>query len=74
VLIHGAPEIVLLAGDLEHDLVEMPLVAGPGQPDDVGKLLLECPLPDRLMADLDAPKSEHLLNHPKAQRKAKVQP
>ena len=43
VLIHGAPEIVLLAGNLEHDLIEMPFVAGPGQPpvDDVGELLAE---------------------------------
>ena len=41
VLIHSAPEIMLLAGDLEHHLIEMPLVAGPGQapPDDVGELL-----------------------------------
>src|SRR4029453_299797 len=57
---------------------EMPLVAGPGQPppDDVGELLaeLEAPLPDRLVTDFDAPESEHLLHHPKAQRKAKVQP
>jgi hypothetical protein len=50
VLIHSAPEIMLLAGDLENDLIEMPLVAGPGQPpaDDVGELLaeLERPLPE----------------------------
>ena len=44
--------------------------------DDVGELpaKLQAPLPDRLMADLDAPKREYLLDHPKAQRKAKVQP
>jgi hypothetical protein len=67
-----------LAGDLEHHLIEMPLVAGPGQapPDDIGGLLaeLQAPLPDRLMADLDAPEREHLLHHAQAQRKAKVQP
>jgi hypothetical protein len=42
VLIHSAPQIVLLAGDLENDLIEMPLVARAGQPptDDVGELLL----------------------------------
>src|SRR4051812_6243945 len=52
----------------------MPLVTRPGQPDDVGELLakLQAPLPDRLVAD--APEGEHLLDHPKAQRKAKVQP
>jgi hypothetical protein len=43
VLIHSAPEIMLLAGNLKHDLIEMPLVAGPGQTpaDDVGELLAE---------------------------------
>src|SRR5688500_12608539 len=69
---------MLLAGDLEHNLIEVPLVAGPRQPsaDDIGELLakLERPLADRLMADLNAPEREHLLDHPKAQRKAKVQP
>src|SRR4051812_22985488 len=54
------------------------LVARPGQPptDDVGKLLaeLESPLADHLVADLDAPEGQHLLDHPKAQRKAIVQP
>src|SRR4051812_8927346 len=54
----------------------MPFVAGPGQPppDDVGELLLERPLADRLVADLDAPEREHLLHHPKAQRESEVQP
>jgi hypothetical protein len=69
---------MLPAGDLEDDFIHVPLVAGPGQPppDDVGELLaeLEPPLPDRLMTDLDAPEGQHLLHHPKAQRKAKVQP
>src|SRR5690349_2938723 len=69
---------MLLTGDLEHNLIEMPFVARPGQPsaDDVGELLakLEAPLADRLVADLDAAEGQHLLHHPKAQRKAKVQP
>src|ERR687898_2484511 len=67
---------MLLASDLEHDLIEMPFVAGPGQPpaDDVGELLLEAPLPDRLVADLDAAEGQHLLDHPKAQRESEVQP
>jgi hypothetical protein len=78
VLVDGAPEIMLLTGDLEHHLIEMPFVARPGQPsaDDGGELLakLESPLPDRLMADLDAAEGQHLLDHPKAQRESKVQP
>jgi hypothetical protein len=65
---------MLLAGDLEHDFTHVPLVAGQGQPpaDDVGEFLakLQAPLPDRLVADLDISKSKHLLDHPKAQRKA----
>src|SRR3954464_13929503 len=63
-----------LAGDLEHDLIHMPLVARPGQPpaDDVGELLaeLEAPLPDGLVADLDAAEGQHLLNHAQAEREA----
>jgi hypothetical protein len=45
----------------------MPFVARSGQPpaDDVGELLAELqpPLPDRFVADLDAPEREHLLDH-----------
>jgi hypothetical protein len=56
----------------------VPFVAGPGQPptDDVGELLakLEPPLADRLVADLDAPERQHLLNHSKAEREPEVQP
>ena len=48
---------MLYPSNFEHDLIEMPFVAGPGQPppDDVGELLaeLEAPLPDRLVADLN---------------------
>ena len=32
------------------------------------------PLPDRFVTDLDAPERQHLLHHPKAERKAKGQP
>jgi hypothetical protein len=47
-----------------------------GLPDDIGELLaeLEPPLPDRLVADLDAAEGQHLLDHPKAERKSIVQP
>ena len=43
VLVDGAPEIMLPAGNLEHDFIEMPFVAGPGQPspDEVGELPAE---------------------------------
>ena len=58
VLVHGAPEPMLLAGDADHDLVEVPLVAWCRETaaDLVGKALAELqrPLPHRLMADQDA--------------------
>jgi hypothetical protein len=67
VLIHSAPEIMFLAGNLENDFIHVPLVAGPRQPptDDVGEFLtkLKAPLADRLVADLNAPEHEHLLDH-----------
>jgi len=37
-------------------------------------LRAQTPLADRLVADHNAPKREHLLDHPKAQRKSIVQP
>ena len=74
VLIHGTPEIMLLAGDLEHDFIQMPLVAGPGQPppDDIGELLaeLQAPLADGLVADLEAAEGQHLHDHAQGERKA----
>ena len=77
-LIHSAPEIVLPTGDLENDLIHVLLVAGPGQPsaDNVGELLaeLQTPLPDRLVANLDATEGQHLLDHAKAEWKPEVQP
>ncbi|GEO43588.1 hypothetical protein SAE02_77360 [Skermanella aerolata] len=67
VLIHSALQIMLLAGNLEDDFIHVPLVAGARQPsaDDVGELLAELqpPLPDHLVADLDASEREHLLHH-----------
>src|SRR4051794_36396306 len=58
VLIDRAPEPVLLAGNFEDDLIQMPLVARPRQPmaDPVGECLaeLERPLPHALMTDNDA--------------------
>src|SRR5689334_8932240 len=78
VLVDRPPEIVGLAGDLEHDLVEMPFITGSGQPpaDEVGELLaeLEAPLADGLVADLDATEGQHLLDHKQAERKPEVQP
>src|SRR3954462_9700218 len=78
VLVHRAPQPVLLAGDFDGDLVQMPLVSGTGQtpPDPVSKVLaeLERPLPHTLMADDDAARGQHLLDHAQAEREAEIQP
>src|SRR4051794_14193248 len=78
VLIDGAPEPVLLTSNLHLDLVQRPLVSGSGQPapDLVGEALAELarPLPDGLMAHVDAAGRQHLFHHAQAQRKAEVEP
>ena len=77
-LIDRPPEPVCLAADRDHHLVEVPLVAGCGlTPADLGGIRaaeFPTPSPDRLMADHDAALSQHLLDHPQAQREAEVQP
>src|SRR3954465_2830239 len=69
---------MLLAGDLDRNLTEMPFVSGAGQPapDPVGEVLakLQRPLPHALVADDDAARGQHLLNHAQAEREAEVQP
>ena len=69
---------MLLAGDADRNLIKMPFVSGCGQApaDLIGKALakLQRPLPHRLMTDHDPSGSEHLLDHPEAERKPKVQP
>jgi len=56
-LIHGSPKPVLLAGDLENDLIQMPFIARARQPttDLIGEVLAELarPLPHGLVADDD---------------------
>ena len=73
-----APQPVLLAGDFDGDLIQVPLVSGTGQtpPDPVGEVLaeLERPLPHTLMADDDAARGQHLLDHAQAEREAEIQP
>src|SRR6185312_7648033 len=63
VLVDRAPEPVLLAGDLHHNLVQMPLVSGRRQtsPDLVRKCLAEFqrPLPHALVADDNAASGQH---------------
>jgi hypothetical protein len=65
---------VLLAGNLDLDLVEVPLVASPWQSpaDLVGERLAElaAPLAHGLVADGDAAGGQHLLDHAQAGREA----
>src|SRR3954453_17400013 len=72
------PQPVLLAGDLDLDLVQVPLVAGTGQPsaDLVRERLaeLEAPLPHGLVADDDAAGGQQLLDHPQAERETEIEP
>src|SRR4051794_14143081 len=78
VLVDRAPQPVLLAGNFEGDLIQMPFVSGTGQtpPDLVGDVLaeLERPLPHALMAHDDAARGQHLLDHAQAEREAEIQP
>ena len=77
-LVDRAPEPVLLAGDFDGDLLEVPFVSGAGQPpsDSVGERLAELqgPLPHALVAHDDAACSQHLLDHAQAEREAEILP
>src|SRR3954453_18563518 len=78
VLVYRTPQPVLLAGDFDGDLVQVPFVSGTEQPpaDPVGEVLaeLERPLPPALVAHDDAARGQHLLDHAQAEREAEVQP
>ena len=52
VLVNGPPQPVLLAGDADRNLIQMPLVSGCGQPpaDLVGKALTELQRPLRTVS------------------------
>src|SRR4051794_22182472 len=66
-LVDCAPHPVLLAGNFDGTLVEVPFVSGAGQsaPDSVSEVLAELqgPLPHRLVADDDAAYRQHLLDY-----------
>src|SRR6266478_8976233 len=77
-LVHRSPQPMLHPGDLEHDLIQMPLVANPRKAttDLIGELLAEFarPLPHGFVADDDAAGSEQLLYHAKTKREAEIKP
>src|SRR3954447_13278454 len=78
VLVHRAPEPVLLSPDHQAHFVQMPLVSRTGEPapDLVGERLAELarPLPDGLMAHDDTAGRQHFFHHAQAQREPEVEP
>ena len=68
---------MFLAGNLENDLIQMP-VAPVRQPttDLIGECLTELhrPLPHRLMADDNAARGQHLLDHAQAEWEGGIKP
>ncbi len=77
-LVDGAPKPMRHAVDLEDDLIQVPLVTGPGQPapDLIGESLAElaASLPQCFLTNHDAAESQHVLDHPQAEREAEVRP
>src|SRR5262249_228633 len=77
-LVHRPPQPVPLPLDLQHHLVQMPLVtwsgAPPTQPVSEGLAELPAPPADRLVADRDPPLREDLLRVAVAHKEAEVQP
>src|SRR3984893_9190825 len=77
-LVHSSPQPMLHPGDLEHDLIQMPLVANPRKAttDLIEELLAEFarPLPHGFVADDDAAGSEQLLHHAETKREAEIKP
>src|SRR5437762_8852881 len=73
VLVDGTPEPVLLSGDADDDLIEVPFVATARRSltNAVGEFPaeFEAPLADRLVRHRDAAGGQHLLDHPQAQKK-----
>src|ERR1700726_2236765 len=78
VLVDGTPEPMLLPGEADDNLIEVPFV-GPARrspTDAVGEFPaeFEAPLPDRLVRHRDTASGQHLLDHAQAQREPKIQP
>ena len=77
-LVDRAPQVMMLAFDGQHHLVQIPFVAAlglvPPQGNGIGLPELQGPLPDGFVGDEDSPASHQLLDVAKAQRKSKVQP
>src|SRR6201997_3860135 len=78
VLVDGTPEPMLLPGDADDDLIEVPFVATERRSltDAASEFPaeFEAPLPDRLVRHRNVAGGQHLLDHPQAQREPEIQP
>jgi hypothetical protein len=78
VLIHGAPQILLLAVDPNEDLVQVPVVSEPSlaslQFPSILRTELLAPAPDGLIRHDDSPLGEKILHISEAQTEAMVRP
>src|SRR5438045_3290655 len=78
VLVDGTPEPMLLPGEADDHLIEVPFVATARRSptDAVGEFPaeFEAPLPDRLVRHQDAAGGQHFLDHADAHREPKIQP
>jgi hypothetical protein len=78
VLIHGAPQLLLLAVDSNEDLIQVPVVAQPSlsslQFPSMVETELLTPLPDRFIGHDDAALGEKILDVPKTQAEAMISP
>jgi hypothetical protein len=78
ILVDSPPEPMLLAGNRDHNLVEVPDIVAvwrlAPETASVRRPELQRPAANRLVGDNDAALEQHLLNQSQAQREPKVQP
>jgi hypothetical protein len=78
VLIHGTPQILLLAVDSNENFIQVPVVAQPSlsslQSPSIVRTELMTPLPDRLIRDDDSSLGQKILDVSKTQAEAMVSP
>ncbi len=76
ILIHGTPQIMILAVDLNEHLIEVPLISGPGtssaQSISVCLAELEAPFSDGLIRESDAAYGQYLFNVTVAESETKI--
>src|SRR5258707_14798110 len=78
VLVDGTPEPMLLPGEDDEDLIQVPLVDTDRRSSSDAAVEFpaefQAPLPDRLVRHRDTAGGQHLLDHAQAQREPKIQP